>query len=84
MLLLGTPRGKLLLQFLPHAFIHILKLFQGVCKRARQKKTEVSNLIMYIGPTGLLHTNAYEHALLLTRMFLKKGSADAASEKPIR
>lgn len=31
MLLLRTPGAKFLLQFLPYAFIYILKLFHGVC-----------------------------------------------------
>lgn len=31
MLLLRTPGAKSLLQFLPYAFIYILKLFHGVC-----------------------------------------------------
>lgn len=30
--LLGIPGGKPLLQFLPHAFIHLLELIQGICK----------------------------------------------------
>lgn len=35
---LGAPGGELLLQLLPRAFIHLLKLIQRICKRRRQQK----------------------------------------------
>lgn len=35
---LGAPRGELLLQLLPRAFIHLLKFIQRICKRRRRQK----------------------------------------------
>ena len=80
-LLLRAPGGELLLQSLPHAFIHFLELCQGVCKGRAQ--TEERPSVRSDG-TRWPHRPSRERACFSHRAPLEKGGVGSASEKQIR